>query len=94
MQLTPLIFRDDEFRPAFKRLGEFKCIFEEAFHLALTASTTRASVNDLMRTLNYHDAVLVVENVDRPNIFLEVNRRLLNVMKFDKYNNLIEPIVK
>ena len=94
MKFISLPFRGEEFRPAFKGLGEITCIFEEACHLALTASATRASVNDLMRTLKYQDSVLVMENVDRPNIVLEVNRRLPNVKKFDKYNSLIEPIVE
>lgn len=36
---------------------------------------------------------MITENVDRPNIFLEIRARLPNIKKFEKYDDLIEPVI-
>ncbi|XP_069108670.1 ATP-dependent DNA helicase RecQ-like [Argopecten irradians] len=82
----------DEFRPAFKRLGEVVCVFDSTFHLLLTATVTPKSVQDLTKQMCLHSPIIVSENVDRPNIFLDVRNRIPNIHKFEKYDDLIEPI--
>ena len=42
--------------------------------------------------MNLKNPTVISENVDRPNIFLEIRKRLPNVKKFDKYDELIKPI--
>lgn len=74
-------------------MGELTCIFEKSLHLALTATATRTSIERLAKILNYNDEVVVTENVDRPNIFIEITRRLPNLRKYEKYNDFIKPIV-
>ncbi|XP_033751152.1 LOW QUALITY PROTEIN: ATP-dependent DNA helicase Q-like 3 [Pecten maximus] len=82
----------DDFRPAFGKLGELVCIFENAIHLALTATATAKSVENLSKVLNFDRPVVITLNVDRPNIYIEVRKRLPNIRKFDKLNNIITPI--
>lgn len=36
---------------------------------------------------------MITENVDRQNIFLEIRARLPNIKKFEKYDDLIEPVI-
>lgn len=36
---------------------------------------------------------MIIENVDRLNIFLEIRVRFLNIKKFEKYDDLIEFVI-
>lgn len=45
------------------------------------------------KVMNLKVLVVVVENVDRLNIFLEIRNRLFNIKKFEKYDDLIYLIV-
>lgn len=45
------------------------------------------------KVMNLKILVVVVENVDRLNIFLEIRNRLFNIKKFEKYDDLIYLIV-
>ena len=42
-------------------------ILEEAFHMTLTATATKDSLDELAHFLNYKDAIIVSENVERQN---------------------------
>lgn len=42
--------------------------------------------------MNLKNPTVYYENVDRPNIFLEIRKGLPNVKKFDQYDELIKPI--
>lgn len=89
--IFPIFFgRGDEYRPAFKQLGEITCALPSVAHLALTATATNLS--KLTSTLMYIDPKIVSANPDRPNIFIDVQKRLPNKRKFDKFGELIDPI--
>lgn len=61
-------------------------------HLLLTATATVSATETLSKVMNLKAPVVVAENVDRPNIFLEIRNRLPNIKKFEKYDDLIHPI--
>ncbi|XP_052071379.1 uncharacterized protein LOC127709745 [Mytilus californianus] len=84
----------ESFRPEFMKLGELTCLFETAGHLALTATATPKALKELEVILNYRETTLIISNPDRPNIFLEVRRRLPNIRKVDKLDELIKPIAE
>ena len=84
--------RGDEFRPVFQKLDELICVFEESFHLLLTATATVASINTLTLQMNLKNPDVISHNTDRPNIYLEIRQRLPNIKKFEKYDDLILPI--
>ncbi|XP_071138411.1 uncharacterized protein [Mytilus edulis] len=79
----------ESFRPEFMKLGG---LFETAGHLALTSSATQKALKELEVILNYRDTTLIISNPDRPNIYLEIRRRLPNIQKVDKLDELIKPI--
>lgn len=66
--LVKTILRGEKFRPVFKNIGEMICMFEDAMHLLLSAIATVT----LSKVMNLKAPVVVTENVDRPNIFLEI----------------------
>ena len=70
------------------------CMFESAAHLALTATTTQSSLQDLIRILNFWNPSIVSCNPDRPNIFLDVRKRLPNIRKYDKLDQIIQPLAE
>ncbi|XP_033725221.1 Werner syndrome ATP-dependent helicase homolog [Pecten maximus] len=82
--------RREEFRPAFQKLGELMCILEKALHLILTA--TPKSIASLSKQLNLKNPLVISENVDRPKIFIDFRTRLPNFHKFDKFDDLIQPV--
>ena len=85
-------FRGDEFRPEFKKIGELTCIFESAAHLALTATATVNLVKELENVLNYNNPDIVWANPDRPNIYIKIEKKLPNINKIEKYDDLIMPV--
>ncbi|XP_033744148.1 ATP-dependent DNA helicase RecQ-like [Pecten maximus] len=82
----------EEFRPAFQKLGELMCILEKALHLILTATATPKSIASLSKQLNLKNPLVISENVDRPKIFIDIRTRLPNFHKFDKFDDLIQPV--
>ncbi|XP_021342947.1 uncharacterized protein LOC110443215 [Mizuhopecten yessoensis] len=75
-------------------MGEITCIFPEAAHLALTATATDRKINDLCKILQYQHLNVVSANPDRPNIYLQVEKRLPNIHKFEKLDQIIGPITE
>lgn len=84
----------EEFRPAFKHLGDMTCLFPNAGHLALTATCTKSKVQELISLLQYQNTTIISVNPDRPNIFIEKRKRLPNIHKYEKLEQLIEPLAK
>jgi superfamily II DNA helicase RecQ len=80
-------FRGDEFRPDFKKVGELTCIFESDAHLALTATATVNLVKALENVLNYNSPDIVWANLDRPNIYIIIEKKLPNINKIEKYDD-------
>ena len=85
-------FRGVEFRPDFKKVGELTCIFESDAHLALTATATVNLVKALENVLNYNSPDIVWANLDRPNIYIMIEKELPNINKIEKYDDMIMPV--
>ncbi|XP_033724737.1 mediator of RNA polymerase II transcription subunit 34-like [Pecten maximus] len=81
------------FRPAFKELGELTCILPHVAHLALTATSTDLRISTLCGILMYKDPAVVKMNPDRPNIYLCVQSRLPNNRKYEKYDEILKPVI-
>lgn len=54
------ILRGEKFRPVFKNIDEMICMFGQCLDVTLS------------KVMNLKAPVVVTENVDRPNIFLEI----------------------
>lgn len=80
-KLYSFLCRGEEFRPAFKKLGNLVCVFEKAIHLLLTATVTQKSILTLTKQINLKNPVVITKNVDRPNISLEIRATLPNIKK-------------
>jgi ATP-dependent DNA helicase RecQ len=59
----------------------------------VTATATPAAIIELTKVLDYENPSVIKSNPDRPNIYIDVRKRLPNNKKFDKFNDMIEPIV-
>ena len=68
-------------------------MFPNIPHLALTATATPASTYKLIETLQFRDVCKVLSNPDRPNIYIEVKRRLPNIKKYEKYEEIMDEII-
>ncbi|XP_033731767.1 Werner syndrome ATP-dependent helicase homolog [Pecten maximus] len=82
----------EDFRKAFSKLGELTCVYPEIPHLALTATATPVAIQTLSKILQFQKVTKVTENSDRPNIYLEIKERLPNVKKYEKYNEILQPL--
>src|SRR5207245_2639235 len=58
----------NEFRPVYRRLGEFRYLLGDPTTLALTGSATPATRRDILRVLRTPGAEVVVASFDRPNV--------------------------
>lgn len=88
------VIRGEEFRTTFKRLGEMRCLFPKAAHLAVTATAAPSAIQELCKILQYENPCIIKVNPDRPNIFIDVRTRLPNIKKIDKLNDMIEPLAR
>ena len=64
----------NEFRPVYRRLGEFRYLLGDPITLALTGSATPATRGDILRVLRTPGAEVVVASFDRPNLRFTVER--------------------
>src|SRR2546421_5174251 len=64
----------NEFRPVYRRLGEFRYLLGDPTTLALTGSATPATRGDILRVLRTPGAEVVVASFDRPNLRFSVAR--------------------
>src|SRR5947199_8474576 len=64
----------NEFRPVYRRLGEFRYLLGDPTTLALTGSATPATRRDILRVLRTLGAEVVVASFDRPNLRFTVVR--------------------
>ncbi|XP_062581615.1 bifunctional 3'-5' exonuclease/ATP-dependent helicase WRN-like [Saccostrea cucullata] len=82
-----------DFRKSFQRLGELTIIFPDKPNLAMTATTTKSAMESLTKILQFKDPNFIIENPDRPNIFIEVRERLPNLRKYEKQEKILSPLV-
>src|SRR3989442_4254438 len=64
----------NEFRPVYRRLGQFRYLLGDPTTLALTGSATPATRGDILRVLRTPGAEVVVASFDRPNLRFTVVR--------------------
>ena len=64
----------NEFRPVYRRLGQFRSLLGRPPTIALTGSATPAARSDILRVLRMPDAYVVVTSFDRPNLQFAVQR--------------------
>ena len=87
-----------EFRPDFRNLSKLRAIFPNAHLIALTATATPTMQNDIAKVLNMRNWITVSTSVDRPNVKIEVKRRLpstgSNYSAEDSFNTVLQPIAE
>ncbi len=64
----------NEFRPVYRRLGQYRYLLGNPRTLALTASATPAARREILDVLRLRDAEVVVTSFDRPNLEFVVRR--------------------
>ena len=58
-------------------------------HLALTATATSQDIKSLGSILEFDKPAVRIQNIDRPNIFYEVRKRLPNIKKYEQYDEIL-----
>ena len=64
----------NEFRPVYRRLGQFRSLLGRPPTIALTGSATPAARRDILRVLRMPDAEVVITSFDRPNLTFSVQQ--------------------
>ncbi|XP_050399683.1 uncharacterized protein LOC126816912 [Patella vulgata] len=82
----------EDFRKAFKRLSEITSLYTDAAHLVVTATLTNSGITSITNDLQLITPTVVKMNPDRQNIFIEKKLTLPNLRKYEKFDDLIQPI--
>jgi len=64
----------NEFRPVYRRLGEFRYLLGNPVTIALTGSATPSTRLQILQTLHIPAADVIVTSFDRPNLTFTVER--------------------
>lgn len=67
-------------------------MFPGASHLALSATCTPPNIKCIVQILQYDNPAVIKVNPDRPNIYLEVKKRLPNNRKHEKWDEIFAPL--
>jgi len=79
----------NEFRPVYRRLGEFRYLLRDPVTIALTGSATPATRREILEVLRLRDAEVVVTSFDRPNLRFLVERVRDDRERFRRVRDLI-----
>jgi ATP-dependent DNA helicase RecQ len=79
----------NEFRPVYRRLGEFRYLLGDPTTIALTGSATLATRKAILDLLRLRKAEVVVTTFDRPNLTLAVERVRDDRTRFSRIRELI-----
>lgn len=71
------------FRESYSELYVLRDLWPNVPILALTASATLQVRNDICTNLKLNDPLIIVSNLDRPNLYLEVNPKKIFEDKFE-----------
>ena len=82
----------EEFRTDFKKLSQLRAIFPSTPLLALTASAPPKHFTHLTDSLSLQKPMKVVGNLDRPNIYIEINKRKPTSLGSESYESILRPI--
>ena len=84
-------FRSKDFRQAFRQIHTLKAFFSKVPFVALSATLTTDLKKRLPGILGLDDPVLVAENPDRPNIYLDRQSKLPSSRVVDAYEAIYQP---
>ena len=83
-----------EFRPDFRKLAQLGSIFPNAPFLVLTATAPVQMREELICTLHLEKPLVVVANLNRPNIFIEKKKRKPTSANEESFESILLPIAK
>jgi len=78
-----------EFRPVYRRLGEYRYLLRRPATIALTGSATPDTRTEILRVLRLPHAEVVVTSFDRPNLTFAVERVPDDRARFQRIRRLI-----
>jgi len=80
-----------DFRPDYSRLGEIRKILKNPVTIALTATASKNTKKDILKSLNLPaDTKIFKKNVDRPNLHFFVH----TIMGMDKKIEILKSLIK
>ena len=71
-----IVQRGNNFRPEYKNLSKLRAIFPEAVVVALTATATKETQKEIIKSLCMKKVNVISSSVDRRNVKIIVKRRL------------------
>ena len=78
-----------EFRPVYRRLGEFRWRLGEPVTVALTGSATPAARREILDVLRLPQAIAVIASFDRPNLRFDIVRVPDDRERFNRLRRLV-----
>ncbi len=79
----------DEFRPVYRRLGEYRYLLGNPVTLAVTGTATAKTRGEILEVLRLPQAEVVVTSFDRPNLVFRVERVRDDHARFARLTTLI-----
>lgn len=79
----------NEFRPVYRRLGEYRYLLGDPVTVALTGSATPLTQAEILRVLRIPQAEVVLTSFDRPNLGFAVERVPDDRARFARLRQLI-----
>lgn len=71
----------NDFRPAYRRLGNLRQVLKNAPFIALTATATPDVRKDILKSLYLINPITTVTSFDRPNLYLSVSIKLPTLLR-------------
>ena len=82
-----------EFRPDYGKLAQLASLFPNAPFLILTATAPKHTQETIKVSLHLSNPRIIIANLNRPNIFIEVAKRL-SVSSEESYESILLPIAQ
>jgi ATP-dependent DNA helicase RecQ len=82
----------EDFRPRYRQLGRLRSAVGGPPTIALTATATPATREDIIRVLGLSRPVMVMTSFDRPNLFFSVRRLDTEPDRFARLVALLRPV--
>ena len=79
----------NEFRPVYRRLGEYRYLLGDPLTLAVTGSATPATRTEILQVLRVPRADVVITSFDRPNLVFRVQRVRDDRERFARVRDLV-----
>ena len=92
--LALFLTRGQDFRPAFSQLTVLGSLFPDVPLIALTATAPKRTQNIITSVLNMKTPLVIIGNVDRPNIFIAKYQRGPSRLGFGSFESILRPIAE